>query len=471
MVKTFHRAGIEVLLDVVYNHTGEGTHLGPTLCFRGIDNRTYYRLVPHESRFNEDLTGTGNTLNASHPQVLAMILDSLRYWVEEMHVDGFRFDLAPALGRDPADFDPGASFFDCVHQDPVLSRVKLIAEPWDLGHGGYQLGSFPTRWTEWNDRFRDAARAFWLGHQSGVWEISRRFAGSPDIFGREEREPTSSVNFVTAHDGFTLWDLVSYDAKHNEVNGEENRDGSSHNLSNNHGMEGPTDDPTINAIRARQVRNLLATLLLSRGVPMILAGDEVGRSQGGNNNAYCQDNEIGWVSWSEQRVDRDLLAFTSLLAEVRAGSPAVRGCSVSSVDSESSSEIGGVAWFHPAGRQMTSQDWADGSLTALGIRLADARADLPSVREADVSGTILVLINAGRRSVTFRLPPIDGDPTLRWLVVVDTSASGGESGRTHGADRIVRLPDRTMVVLTPTAHRARRRARPGAMTSNRRRGR
>jgi glycogen operon protein len=444
MVKAFHRAGIEVLLDVVYNHTAESNYLGPTLSFRGIDSRVYYRLLPHQERFYEDLTGTGNTVNTSHPQVLQLIADSLRYWVEAMHVDGFRFDLAPVLGRDPVDFDPGAAFFDIVHQDPVLSGVKLIAEPWDLGHGGYQLGMFPTGWSEWNDRFRDAARGFWSGHRFGVSDLAHRLAGSTDIFDRGGRGREASINYVTAHDGFTLQDLVSYNVKHNEANGEENRDGADYNLSTNHGVEGPTEDPAIIDIRGRQKRNLLATLLLSRGVPMICAGDEIGRSQRGNNNAYCQDNEVGWIDWAFGQDDAELLAFVQLLARVRNRYPQLVRASHGRGGQTGSPGGNAVTWFHPAGREMTGEDWGNGELRAIGAKF-DAMAGRDDA--GGVGEPLLMLLNADERAVAFCLPSPTSMQEGTWNTIVDTAPSRDIQGKTWQSGGMVSIPERTLVLL------------------------
>ncbi|MFL5618615.1 MAG: glycogen debranching protein GlgX, partial [Gemmatimonadaceae bacterium] len=322
MVKTLHSAGLEVILDVVYNHTGEGNHLGPTLSLRGIDNTTYYRLEPKNPRFYTDFTGTGNSLNMQHPRTIQLVLDSLRYWVEEMHVDGFRFDLAPTLARELYDVDRSSAFFDIIQQDPTLAKVKLIAEPWDVGPGGYQVGNFPPPWTEWNGRYRDTVREVWSGAHVGIRDLAYRLTGSSDLYRSDGRRPFASINFVTAHDGFTLADLVTYEHKHNEANGEENRDGESHNRNWNCGVEGPSDDPEVQTLRARQVRNHLATLLLSTGVPMLTAGDELGRTQEGNNNAYCQDNELSWLDW--KAVDEDLLAFVARLVRLRRSSPVLR---------------------------------------------------------------------------------------------------------------------------------------------------
>ena len=324
MVKALHSAGIEVILDVVYNHTAEGNQMGPTLSFRGIDNAVYYRLLPSDPRYYMDYTGTGNTLNVRHPRVLQLIMDSLRYWVLEMHVDGFRFDLAATLARELHEVDRLGAFLDIIHQDPVLSQVKLIAEPWDLGEGGYQVGKFPVGWAEWNDRYRDTLRSYWKGDGGLIGELAYRVTGSSDLYAQSGRSPYASINFVTAHDGFTLSDLVSYNSKHNEANGENNRDGTDNNRSWNCGVEGPTEDPAINALRARQKRNLLATLFLSQGVPMLLAGDEMGHTQNGNNNAYCQDNELSWIDWDEKAQDTDLIEFTSLVIGLRNNHPVFR---------------------------------------------------------------------------------------------------------------------------------------------------
>ena len=369
MVKTFHREGIEVIIDVVYNHTGEGNHLGPTLCFRGIDNASYYRLVD-DRRYYMDYTGCGNTLNMTHPHTLQLIMDSLRYWVLEMHVDGFRFDLASTLARELHSVDRLGAFFDIIHQDPVLSQVKLIAEPWDLGEGGYQVGNFPVLWAEWNAEYRDTVRRFWKGEGGLVGGLAMRLTGSSDLYGRGGRRPYASINFVTAHDGFTLADLVSYNEKHNEANGEENRDGHNENLSWNCGAEGPTDDREIIALRARQQRNFLATLILSQGVPMLLAGDEIGRTQRGNNNAYCQDNEISWMDWKLDRWKRELLEFTQLLIRLFHQHPVLRRRVFFQGRRIRGSEVKDLAWFKPDGKEMTDDDWNNGFARCLGLRLA-----------------------------------------------------------------------------------------------------
>ncbi|MDA8218786.1 MAG: glycogen debranching protein GlgX [Dehalococcoidales bacterium] len=351
MVKTLHQAGIEVILDVVYNHTGEGNQFGPTFSFRGIDNTAYYRLVPDNPRCYVDFTGTGNSINVRHPQTLKLVMDSLRYWVEEMHVDGFRFDLAATLAREEHAVDRLSGFFDIVHQDPVISRVKLIAEPWDVGEGGYQVGNFPVLWTEWNGRYRDTVRRFWRGEATIIGELATRLAGSSDLYQNDGRRPTASINFITAHDGFTLNDLVSYDHKHNEANKEENRDGSNDGYSCNYGVEGPTDDPNVVELRERQKRNFLATLLLSQGVPMILGGDEMSRTQGGNNNAYCQDNEISWFNWDLDERQEQLLEFTRRLIAIRKEQPVLRRRKFFAGRRIHGSDVKDLTWFHPDGRR------------------------------------------------------------------------------------------------------------------------
>ncbi|HYZ31623.1 MAG TPA: glycogen debranching protein GlgX [Crenalkalicoccus sp.] len=419
MVARLHDAGIEVILDVVYNHTPEGNELGPTLCFRGVDNASYYRLLPDQPRHYINDTGTGNTLNLSHPRVLQMVTDSLRYWATEMRVDGFRFDLATILARETHGFDEGGGFLDSCRQDPVLSRVKLIAEPWDVGPGGYQVGGFPPGWAEWNDRFRDTVRAFWKGDEGQAAELAARLTASGDKFNRRGRKPWASVNFITAHDGFTLNDLVSYNEKHNEANAEENRDGSSHNLSWNHGVEGPTDDPEITALRERQKRNMLATLLLSQGTPMLLAGDEFGRTQQGNNNAYCQDNEINWVDWEGiGEAGQSLAAFTRKLIALRQAFPVLRrGRFLGGAYNE---ELGlkDATWLTPAGTEMTEAQWADGNMRCFGLVL-DGRAQPTGIRRPGSDATLLLVLNAYHDVVEFELPePPAGQ---RWLLLVDTN--------------------------------------------------
>jgi isoamylase len=404
MVKALHRAGIEVILDVVYNHTAEGNHLGPMLAFRGVDNGAYYRLMPDDLRHYMDFTGTGNSLNVIHPSVLRLIMDSLRYWVTECHVDGFRFDLASALARELYDVDRLSAFFDVIHQDPVLSQVKLIAEPWDVGPGGYQVGNFPVLWSEWNGIYRDVVRDFWRG-RAGVGALAARFTGSSDLYRDDGRQPFASINFVTAHDGFTLRDLVSYNEKHNEENLEGNRDGTDDNRSWNCGVEGPTDDPEVLALRRRQKRNFLTTLLLSQGVPMVLGGDEFGRTQLGNNNAWCQDNEISWYHWDLTEGQRELLDFTRRMIALRADHPVFRRARFLAGTEEQGSGLPDVWWFRPDGRRMTRRDWDDPERHVLGVFLnGDEIADLGPHGEPVRDDSFLLLVNAHFEDVQFTLP-------------------------------------------------------------------
>ena len=418
MVAHLHEAGLEVILDVVYNHTAEGNELGPTLSFKGIDNASYYRLAP-ERRYYINDTGTGNTLNLSHQRVLQMVADSLRYWALEMRVDGFRFDLATILAREPYGFDEGGGFLDACRQDPVLSQVKLIAEPWDCGPGGYQVGQFSPGWAEWNDKFRDDVRAFWRCDEGKLPDLAARITASAELFNRRGRKPWASVNFITAHDGFTLNDLVSYDDKHNEANGEENRDGHNHNLSSNYGVEGPTDDPEIREIRLRQMRNLMATMLLSQGTPMILAGDEFARTQEGNNNAYCQDNEISWVDWEGIDEDgRDLIEFTRRLIELRREQPMLRRGRFLMGAYNAELEVKDVTWLTPAGDEMTPEHWADANARAMGV-LLDGRAQPTGIRKRGSDATLLLVLNAHHDVVIFRLPEVVGGEG--WVCRVDTN--------------------------------------------------
>jgi isoamylase len=404
MVKALHRAGIEVILDVVYNHTAEGNHLGPMLSFRGIDNASYYRLVPDEPRHYIDFTGTGNSLNPVHPSVLRLIMDSLRYWVLDCHVDGFRFDLASALAREFYEVDRLGAFFDTIHQDPVLSQVKLIAEPWDLGPGGYQVGNFPVLWTEWNGRYRDELRDFWRGQGHGG-ELARRLSGSADLYQHDGRSPVASINFVTAHDGFTLRDLVSYDGKHNEANLEENRDGTDDNRSWNCGAEGPTDEPEVNALRRRQQRNFLATLLFSIGVPMVLSGDERGRTQHGNNNAYCQDNELSWLDWSLDGERAELLEFTRRLLTFRKEHPVFRRNWFLTGEQSLGSGLPDVWWFRADGRRMARRDWEQSEAGSLGVFLngGEIGRRTPDGQQL-TDDSFLLLLNASPDDVAFQLP-------------------------------------------------------------------
>jgi isoamylase len=423
MVKSLHSAGVEVILDVVYNHTAEGNHLGPTLSFRGIDNATYYRLVADNKRYYTDYTGCGNTLNVTHPRTLQLIMDSLRYWVTEMHVDGFRFDLASALAREVHAVDRLSAFFDILHQDPILSQVKLIAEPWDVGEGGYQVGNFPVGWAEWNGKYRDTIRRYVKGDGGQVAELGYRLTGSSDLYSMSGRRPFASVNFVTAHDGFTLHDLVSYDHKHNEANGENNCDGTDDNLSWNCGVEGPTADPTINELRERQKRNCLALLLLSQGVPMICGGDEIGRTQQGNNNAYCQDNELSWYDWKLDRAARELMVFTQRLVGLRKNHPVLRRRRFFQGRRIHGSEVKDISWLRPDGRAMTDEDWNRGSVRSLMLRLAgDAMVETDAKGRAIVDDTLLILLNAHDTPLPFTLPAHKRG--VRWHQLLDTDAKG-----------------------------------------------
>ncbi len=425
MVKTFHSAGIEVILDVVYNHTAEGNHLGPSLSFRGIDNTAYYRVVHDQPRYYMDYTGCGNTLNMRHPRVLQLIMDSLRYWVLEMHVDGFRFDLAAALARELHEVNRLGAFFDIIHQDPVLSQVKLIAEPWDLGEGGYQVGNFPVGWAEWNGKYRDAVRSYWKGEGGMIGELAYRLTGSSDLYERSGRRPHASINFVTAHDGFTLNDLVSYNDKHNEANLEDNRDGESHNRSWNCGVEGPTINRHVNALRARQRRNFLATLLLSQGIPMLLAGDEIGRTQGGNNNAYCQDNEISWINWNITTEDRELLQFVRYLMHVRKQHPALRRRHFYQGRPIKGTNVKDITWLRPGGQEMTDEEWTQSFARCLGMFLAGdgfEEYDERGRRVEDID--LLLLINAHWETIPFKLPV--GATRVRWRAAVDTAFNLGQ---------------------------------------------
>ena len=419
MVKTLHAAGIEVILDVVYNHTAEGNHLGPMLCFRGIDNAAYYRLVGDSPRHYMDYTGTGNSLNMRHPHVLQLIMDSLRYWVQEMHVDGFRFDLAAALARELHDVDRLSAFFDLIHQDPLVSQVKLIAEPWDIGEGGYQVGNFPVLWSEWNGKFRDCVRDYWRGEPGTLAEFAYRFTGSSDLYETSGRRPYASINFFTCHDGFTLTDLVSYDAKHNDANGEDNQDGESHNRSWNCGREGPTRNPEIRALRDRQKRNFLATLMLSQGVPMLLGGDEMGRTQRGNNNAYCQDNEISWYDW--RKLDRVLLEFARRLMALRRAHPVFRRRRWFMGRPIYGSGAKDIVWFTPQGREMSEDDWAAGFARSMMVFLNGEAIPSNEVQgERMVDDSFLVLFNAHHERLAFTL--VDGPWGRVWAKMLDTAS-------------------------------------------------
>ena len=447
MVRTLHDAGIEVILDVVYNHTAEGNHLGPTLCFRGIDNDAYYRLLPDDGRHYMDYTGCGNTLNMTHPRTLQLIMDSLRYWVLEMHVDGFRFDLASALAREFHDVDRLSAFFDVIHQDPVISQVKLIAEPWDLGEGGYQVGNFPPGWAEWNGKYRDTIRRYWKGDERQVAELGYRLTGSSDLYEPGGRRPSASINFVTAHDGFTLADLVSYNAKHNDANGEDNRDGSDENFSWNCGVEGLTDDPAILALRERQMRNFLVTLFLSQGVPMLCGGDEIGRTQHGNNNAYCQDNEITWFQWPMSRPALRLFEFVRRLIRLRLVQPVFHRRRFFQGRRIQGSEVKDVSWFRPDGKEMTEEEWHNGVTRSLGLRFAgDAIEEVDAEGQPIVGDTFLMLVNAHHEPVSFVLPAHRA--RVRWELLLDTRAwDVGKRERTFRVGDQYVLEGRSLALL------------------------
>ncbi len=446
MVKTFHSAGLEVILDVVYNHTAEGNHLGPTLSLKGIDNSSYYRLVPDRLRYYNDYTGTGNTLNMRHPRVLQLIMDSLRYWVLELHVDGFRFDLAATLARELHEVDRLGAFLDIIHQDPVLSQVKLIAEPWDLGEGGYQVGNFPVGWAEWNDRYRDTVRSYWKG-DNVVGDLAYRITGSSDLYAHSGRRPYASVNFITAHDGFTLQDLVSYNDKHNEANGENNRDGNNNNRSWNCGAEGPSDEVNINLLRAKQKRNFLATLLLSQGVPMIYAGDAVGHTQHGNNNAYCQDNEISWISWDLKPEDRDLLTFVQRMINLRKRHPVFRRRRFFQGRPIKGEAVKDVLWLKPNGNEMTEEEWRNSTIHCLGMFLSGQGLEETDGRGRKVGDeNFLLLLNAYHEDVSFTLPAFR--PGDRWIAWMDTSRENGlRTADTVDGGKAYPLQARSMVVL------------------------
>ena len=423
MIKALHSAGLEVILDVVYNHTAEGNELGPTLAFRGIDNAAHYRLRPDDRRYYMDFTGTGNTLDMQHPRVLQLMMDSLRYWVQEMHVDGFRFDLASALARELHEVDRLGTFFDIIRQDPLLSQVKLIAEPWDLGEGGYQVGNFPSGWAEWNDKYRDTMRAYWKGDGGLIGDFARRLTGSSDLYGRSGRRPHASINYITAHDGFTLRDLVSYNEKHNEANGEGNRDGAANNLSWNCGVEGPTDDPAINELRERQVRNLLGTVLLSQGVPMMLAGDEIGRTQRGNNNAYCHDNEISWVDWVLDPSRERLLGYARRMVALRRSHPVFRRRHFFQGRSVRGSDEKDIAWLTPDGTEMSVEEWDNNFARCLGVFLGgEALREVDERGRRVVDDSFLLLFNAHHDAIPFKLPDLGAGG---WLALVDTAFGNG----------------------------------------------
>jgi glycogen operon protein len=444
MVKQLHAAGLEVILDVVYNHTGEGNHLGPMLSLKGFDNEAYYRPSEQDRRYYVDYTGTGNSLNMRHPQVLWLIMDSLRYWVKEMHVDGFRFDLASTLAREMYDVDRLSAFFDVVHQDPTLQGIKLIAEPWDLGNGGYQVGNFPVRWCEWNGKYRDTVRDYWRGEDQTLGEFANRFTGSADLYQDDGRRPYASVNFITAHDGFTLRDLVAYNDKHNEANGENNEDGESHNRSWNCGAEGPTDDQAINELRAQQQRNFVTTLLLSQGIPMLLGGDEVGRTQQGNNNAYCQDNEISWFDWGS--IDRELLEFTRRVIGLRRDHPVFRRRGWFKGRPLRGEGVSDIVWLRVDGQPMSDEDWQTGFAKSLTVFLnGDGLRDLDEDGKRIRDASFLVLFNAYHESLEFTLPTASFGDT--WVPVIDTAAPNRENARLAAASTVT-VNGRSILVLS-----------------------
>jgi isoamylase len=444
MIDRLHDAGLEVILDVVYNHTAEGSERGPTLSFRGIDNASYYRLMPDDKRYYINDTGTGNTLNLSHPRVLQMVTDSLRYWVMEMNVDGFRFDLATILAREPEGFDTSAGFLTAARQDPILSSVKLIAEPWDCGPGGYQVGAFSPGWAEWNDKYRDTVREFWKGEEGVSPEFAKRITGSGDKFNHRGRRPWASVNFLTAHDGFTLNDLVSYNDKHNEANGEQNQDGSSDNRSWNCGAEGPTDDPEIVALRERQKRNMLATLLFSQGTPMIVAGDEFGRTQQGNNNAYCQDNDISWVDWEIAGTGSALIEFVRKLTTLRNTLPVLRRGRFLTGEFDSDAQVSDVKWLGCSGEELTPEQWDDPAMRCFGL-VIDGRAHATGIRRPASDATVLLVVNAHHDVVNFTLPDIPGSDI--WRCLIDTNVPVREEVPTFESGDIYQVTGRSLLLF------------------------
>ncbi|WDF54030.1 glycogen debranching protein GlgX [Mucilaginibacter sp. KACC 22063] len=444
MVRELHKAGIEVILDVVYNHTAEGNQMGPTISFRGVDNQGYYRLMEDNPRFYMDYTGTGNTLNAYLPSVLRLIMDSLRYWVTEMHVDGFRFDLAATLARELHEVNRLSAFFDIIHQDPIISQVKLIAEPWDIGEGGYQVGKFPAGWGEWNGKYRDCVRDYWRGADSTLAEFASRFTGSADLYQEDYRRPTASVNFITAHDGFTLNDLVSYNEKHNDANGEDNNDGESHNRSWNCGAEGPTDDNMINELRERQKRNFLTTLFLSQGVPMLVMGDEISRTQQGNNNAYCQDNEISWVDW--EKADTDLLDFTRKLIKLRKEHPSFGRRRWFKGEPVKPGEVEDIAWFLPEGEQMSEENWGHDFAKSLGVFI-NGRALRTRHRDGTnvIDDNFYVIFNAHHEPLEYKLP--SSDYAKDWQVVLDTCGNYIKDTDKYNSGDTIKVDGRSVVAL------------------------
>src|SRR5450631_1568809 len=447
MVRNLHAAGIEVILDVVYNHTAEGNHLGPTLSFRGVDNPAYYRLSPEDARLYVDFTGTGNTFNLLHPRTLQLVMDSLRYWVNDMHVDGFRFDLASPLARHAHGANKLHAFFEIIHHDPVISQVKLIAEPWDVGEGGYQVGNFPILWAEWNGKYRDTVRRYWKGDDGQLSDLAYRLTGSSDLYQHDGRRPYASINFVTAHDGFSLEDLVSYNEKHNEANGENNQDGTDNNRSWNCGAEGITDDASVNALRAQQKRNFLATLFFSQGVPMLLAGDAIGHSQQGNNNAYCQDNEISWMDWSEGSKDTELLKFVRQVITLRKNHPVFRRRNFFQGRAIKGAGVKDILWLRPDGSEMTDEEWGQESARSLGLFLAgEALGEQDERGQRVTDQNFVLLMNAHHEPVSFRLPTVSSG--MVWVALIDTSC---QTSRTpallYDAGKVYELQARSLAVL------------------------
>jgi len=446
MVKALHREGIEVILDVVYNHTSEGNHMGPMLSFRGVDNTTYYRLVPDQPRYYMDFTGTGNSLNVRHPQVLKLIMDSLRYWILEMHVDGFRFDLAAALARELQDVDRLSAFFDIINQDPVISQVKLIAEPWDVGAGGYQVGKFPVLWAEWNGKYRDTVRRYWKSDDGQLSDLAYRLTGSSDLYEQDGRRPYASINFVTAHDGFTLNDLVSYNEKHNEANGEDSRDGTNENYSWNMGAEGPADDPAMSELRERQKRNFMATLLLSQGVPMICGGDEISRTQKGNNNAYCQDNPIAWYGWDLDERKVALLEFTRKLILIRKEHPNLHRRKFYQDRSIRRSDVKDIVWLRPDGEEMTDEEWLQGWVRCLGVMMNGETLDhVDEKGEPVIDDTFLLMLNCHHEPIQFYLP--QSPHSLDWEVVIDTNQPATAQQPLVAAGEYIELARQTLILM------------------------
>lgn len=443
MVKSLHKAGIEVILDVVYNHTAEGNHFGPTLSFKGIDNMSYYRLM-EEARYYRDYTGTGNTLNANLPSVLRIIMDSLRYWIQEMHVDGFRFDLASTLARELHEVNKLSAFFDIIHQDPIISQVKLIAEPWDVGEGGYQVGNFPPGWYEWNGKYRDCVRDYWRGADSMLGEFALRFTGSPDLYADDDRNPSASVNFVTAHDGFTLHDLVSYNEKHNDANGENNQDGESHNRSWNCGVEGPADDEEIRSLRQKQKRNMLTTMFLSQGIPMLVSGDELGKTQQGNNNVYCQDNELSWINWKD--ADQELLKFVQELIGLRKKHPIFRRRKWFQGQPIKGQKLDDIGWFLPDGSEMADSHWQHDFAKSLAVYLNGRGIRTPGPEGERVwDDSFYVIFNAHHESIGFRLP--SEHYGRQWMHVLDTSQSAFTNGKSYKPEEVIEVEARSMILL------------------------